>query len=497
MERLIVKNFAGIKEAELEFRDITVLIGPQAEGKSVIASLLFIMREARKWLEIKEVYSILQNVLNEFIEFRKIPFNFSYNELDIRAVVHDLLNVYMHTSAWSSKGDTNIKFHIDKISKIRGKTEIIISDIKDIKIIKNEDFNKSILEFASPLLGIISGIILPLKMINEHPEKIKMLSSVIDNIKLYGKNAGYELPKDKIKLDVQIAEKLISSLIEISIQSLWKASESVLNFQHIFIPANRSIYALVQRMPELWERASVDPMFIDFGIHYEQVKRWWLNEGINNKNLRSVMGEFIGGELVETSLGEAIKHPDGRVVDMVMVSSGQKEILPLVLTLLWLRERKDKHITVALYIEEPEAHLFPETQKKLVNLIAEVYNALKGRLRLVITTHSPYIITALNNLLYAGYIRDKFKDRKDVAAKLEKALRRQEDIPSLGSRIISPSKVAVYEVKRSGTRSILDENGLISDSYMDEIADELYREEEELYEIKWEVEHGSERYLGQ
>src|SRR5580658_9230930 len=45
MEKLIVKNFAGLKSVELEIRPVTGFIGPQASGKSVIAKLLYFFRQ--------------------------------------------------------------------------------------------------------------------------------------------------------------------------------------------------------------------------------------------------------------------------------------------------------------------------------------------------------------------------------------------------------------------------------------------------------------------
>ena len=39
MRKLTVKNFSVIREAELEFGKITVLIGPQSSGKSLLCRL--------------------------------------------------------------------------------------------------------------------------------------------------------------------------------------------------------------------------------------------------------------------------------------------------------------------------------------------------------------------------------------------------------------------------------------------------------------------------
>ena len=45
MEKLQIKNFAGLKDVTIEVKPITGFIGPQASGKSVIAKLLYFFRE--------------------------------------------------------------------------------------------------------------------------------------------------------------------------------------------------------------------------------------------------------------------------------------------------------------------------------------------------------------------------------------------------------------------------------------------------------------------
>ncbi|NEQ71168.1 MAG: ATP-binding protein, partial [Symploca sp. SIO2D2] len=44
MERLEIKDFVGIKDITIEIKQINILIGPQASGKSVVAKLLFYFR---------------------------------------------------------------------------------------------------------------------------------------------------------------------------------------------------------------------------------------------------------------------------------------------------------------------------------------------------------------------------------------------------------------------------------------------------------------------
>ena len=53
MERLIVKNFGPIKEADIELNKYVVLIGDTSTGKSVLAKLIAIFRDSCNILNFK------------------------------------------------------------------------------------------------------------------------------------------------------------------------------------------------------------------------------------------------------------------------------------------------------------------------------------------------------------------------------------------------------------------------------------------------------------
>ena len=63
---------------------------------------------------------------------------------------------------------------------------------------------------------------------------------------------------------------------------------------------------------------------------------------------------------------------------------------------------------VLFIIEEPESHLFPEAQKYMTELIALVNNCKHS---VVLTTHSPYVLGTLNNLLYAKSVVGENEDK--------------------------------------------------------------------------------------
>jgi len=67
-EKLIVKNFGPIKEAELELGKVTVFIGEQASGKSVLAKLVAISKMINVRTLPEEKYFTDFNIFNFIID---------------------------------------------------------------------------------------------------------------------------------------------------------------------------------------------------------------------------------------------------------------------------------------------------------------------------------------------------------------------------------------------------------------------------------------------
>ena len=80
-------------------------------------------------------------------------------------------------------------------------------------------------------------------------------------------------------------------------------------------------------------------------------------------------------------------------VQLSFASSGQQEVLPLLLTLLEFPSKIKR--AQQLIIEEPEAHLFPAAQKYILDFM--VATAKDNLCDMLFTTHSPYVIACLNN----------------------------------------------------------------------------------------------------
>ena len=104
-------------------------------------------------------------------------------------------------------------------------------------------------------------------------------------------------------------------------------------------------------------------------------------------------------------------------------------------------------------IEEPELNLFPDTQQALMyELMAD---AVVSDNRMVITTHSPYILFALNNCVMGGLVGKNIPEEK------------KSTFPSFASWI-DPSLVSVYEIHDGTIKCIQDEDGIIEDNYLNQ-----------------------------
>ena len=104
-------------------------------------------------------------------------------------------------------------------------------------------------------------------------------------------------------------------------------------------------------------------------------------------------------------------------------------------------------------IEEPELNLFPDTQQALMyELMAD---AVVSDNRMVITTHSPYILFALNNCVMGGLVGKNIPEEE------------KKNFPSFESWI-DPKLVSVYEIHDGTIRCIQDEDGIIEDNYLNQ-----------------------------
>lgn len=118
-----------------------------------------------------------------------------------------------------------------------------------------------------------------------------------------------------------------------------------------------------------------------------------------------------------------------------------------------------------LILEEPEQNLFPSAQRDLLYYMLRAICSGKHAHQLILTTHSPYILYALNNAMMAYLVKGTMPDKESSL------------LPCFPSKI-SPKEVAVWEIEDGRIRSVQDSDGIIAENYFDqkltELTDEYY-----------------------
>ena len=428
MERIEIKDFVGIKDITLDVKPINILIGPQASGKSVVAKLLFYFK------------SFISEIINAAERSK------TNEELD-----QDFKSRFYEYFPSSSWGNTNFR-----ICYYVGEDFIEISRKRKAK--------KSSPEVVLNYSAFFKDEFVSLKTIiqkqNEKAAEQDMPVSVLSRF-----NIIYDIERSFLR---DVAKKV----------------PQVVTFSQLYIPAGRSFFANLKSsiFTFLSENKAVDPFLVEFGNYYESVKNpirlERLRGRVNNKQLNEEIDKLstkiLCGKYFQEDGEDYLEMDAGRKISVSNSSSGQQEVLPLALILRAVALSKPKIGGQSIYIEEPEAHIFPAAQRDMVELISTVYNSSKDNLQFFITTHSPYILTAFNNLLQAGFLAANATEEK------KKEIARY--VPT--SRFLEPNDLAVYSLADGDCHSILDlETGLIDTNIIDDVSNELAIQFDQLLDI--------------
>ncbi len=376
MQKLIVRNFGPIREFDLEIKNLSLFIGEQATGKSTVAKLVYFFKK------------IVKDELVAYLFNKPIPF-----DLDIDEPSWQLFLRFKEDLGWqfielffdSSNPPTSYSLYY----KYKPDTWLHLDS--NFKLPPTPYFTDAISEKSIAQSGI--GV-----------EVEDICDQIIKYHKKYlsGEMGVNEFEKEEKRTEI--------------IKSINSFFGDENNTELIFIPASRSLFTVFS---EHLTNKGWDMPMEDFWKKINTLKRLFRQpfyEIIEQKKLRgngmatdeilnltiSKINKILKGEYRVEKDGEKIYFDDQEYVKISLASSGQKESLWILLQLFVLILNKEK---VFLIIEEPEAHLYPEAQKSLVELMALLFNEENSQV--LITTHSPYILTAFNNLIYAGNIGQK------------------------------------------------------------------------------------------
>ncbi len=428
MERIEIKDFVGIKDIKLEIKQINILIGPQASGKSIVAKLLFYFK------------SFVSEIINAAES--------SKNKRDLDKDFKRRFEEYFPSSSWGNK-NFKISYYIDQ---------------EFIEVYRKSRPKKNSPEIVLNYSNFYKNEFTELRnIIQKQTKKIAEQDMPVNILSRY--DVVYEIQRSFL---YRVTEKL----------------DKVATFSQLYIPAGRSFFANLKSsiFTFLSENNAVDPFLIEFGTYYENMKNpiriSRLRRSIKNKKLSDEIAllnkKILCGKYLQEDGEDYLEMDEGRKISIANSSSGQQETLPLAIILGTIAFMKPKIGGNSVYIEEPEAHIFPAAQRDMVELISTVYNSRKDSLQFLITTHSPYVLTAFNNLLQAGFLA--------IDATKEKIQEISRYVPI--SRSLHPNELAVYSLSGGYAQSILDiETGLIDANIIDEVSNELAVQFDQLLDI--------------
>jgi len=421
-EKLVVRQFAGIASIDLDINRVNIIIGPQASGKSVCAKLLFFFKNF--------IWQIVATVENEDTK----------RSLD--SLYKKKFEEYFPPEYWG-----------DKSFLIR----YVIRDSFIEVSRKEDDKSKITLSYS----GSYKSLLRDLRGINK-----KLRESVAES---------------SMSTSLRIPRNFLSEYLPFALAEHFPQHAS---YSQLFIPAGRSFFANLQNsiFSFLSSSNALDPFLIEFGKLYESYKSMLLrradrvDKSIDSKTVFEEVDRLIEGIIcakhVRVKGTDYLVSPDGRRVNLSSSSSGQQETLPLAVILSVLPSIASK-LGKSVYIEEPEAHLFPEAQRKIVELIAITFNLQHEKLQFVITTHSPYVLTAINNLLQGGLY---------YAANKDELFEEHHLLPQF--KTLSPGSLNAYGFEKGKCTSIIDpETGLIDARIIDSVSDSLAHEFDQLISI--------------
>ncbi|KAA6314871.1 hypothetical protein EZS27_034585 [termite gut metagenome] len=421
-ELLEIHNFGGLKDITIELNPkITILTGPQASGKSIAAKLFYFFKRSFTWM---------MEFDSEHLENDAYP---SFLELKFYEIFPQ--------ECWG-EGDFLLKYTY-------GNNEIQAEK-------KNNEFK----------IGYSDSLKDAIALCKKHYRKIDKIMQ-------------------KHEINTRDNALSIRYTANQAVCDSYKNNKShLLSQSQHFIIAGRSFFSYLQNniFSLLSLNHQIDPLTTEFGMMYEIAKRFYSyphkeKKFFNQDIIWQLHNEILHGNYITQNGKDYLEHSDGRVVELSKASSGQQEALPLTILLLYIDSINKSSEGFTVYIEEPEAHLFPSSQKSIVKLIALIANKKDVPIQFVITTHSPYILASCNNLIQAGEILAEKPDR-------------EEDI----EKVITPKctwmkyeDVTAYSMSDGEIQSIMDnEMRLISTSFLDEISNEISKEFGDLLTIYYE-----------
>lgn len=388
-QRLEITNFGPVKRASIEIRPALILIGQQASGKSTVAKLIYFFQSlsaeffSRYYQSNGEGIDMAQDLIipirEKFYDF----FGSTFHLPDFEIVYHYDDNRYLNLSLTATK---KINAHFSDafftkkdFQELRGYKKMLLQLKTDLanmdNIAKKVALDERHLNYLHQLADKINAL-----FCNEHNDSLFILA---------GRNAtiGYSETFENM------LQQSIQKNIEEQGHRAFETKEQTID--------ETLMLSFMQRVVKMRQA------FINLGNFEGMIAHANTRLKPRLKLANKLIREVLRGQYSNSEFGERIVHPGQGYVYLKNASSGQQESIRILQDAFLSIYQGNKLLRI---VEEPEAHLFPEAQMSSIQLLVLMLNSAPSG-HLILTTHSPYTLTVINNLIYAAKVGEQHPEQ--------------------------------------------------------------------------------------
>lgn len=418
MAKLIIRNVGPIKDINIELNKINVIIGPQSSGKSTINKIACYCTWVEKKISLAQSFDFFMDAdsfKDNLVNFHKLNGYFhsnSYIEYESNVVRFSYLySENIPHFEWVNQYD----YICPKISYIPAERNIVsmISDWGQVNLPNNNIFNfMSDWNMARKLYHYKNN--LPIKSINAKYFYDEVLE--IDFL---------ETPNGR-KINLLDASSGQQSLIPLYVLIIYFTQNIYENKKKKIKTDERNAKLTIQLLNHSLESIIEDKSILNDSDKFKKFLDINFSTTIDGKKKLSEKGDLFFNNLLNY-----FSH-----YTEINYSS--------------------------LFIEEPELNLFPSTQKDLLYFI--ISQVKKKDHKLFFTTHSPYILYALNNCIMGWLVKDNIP--QDIANQLESF-----------KSWIDPNEVSAWQIENGSLVSIQERHtNSVGKHYFNKIMNETMNE---------------------
>lgn len=405
MAHLIIRNIGPIKKVDFDLNKVNVFMGPQSSGKSTIAKIVSYCAWLEKRISLEQSYEkyVKDNFVKNLVSFHKMEGYIREDSyLKYESDVYQVIYKGLDSSPEFKLKDTRWDYKQEKIAYIPAERNIIsvLPQWSSIKMPDNSTAN--FMEDWGNMRELFTV---------DRPLDLLSLG-----IKYY-----YDKPSNKDFIQLLDGTKI----------QLFSSSSGVQSVVPLLLLCHTLLNDSLRE--ELDSHISFDNKVV-----YEQLKETIYRNRFHYSTIRSYPGEI--------PVSESYREGEGENGHFRIFRPGEKDLFYSTV------DNFTKTQFCNLIIEEPEENLFPDTQQDFVYHIIHEILRKEGH-KLLITTHSPFVLFALNNCLMGKLVE------KNIPAD------RKKEYPSFTSWI-DPKMVSIYEIHDGELKCIQDKDGILEDNYL-------------------------------